>query len=227
MAKITSVEPQKKNPKRFNIFLDGEFAFGADEDLVVNRRLVVGKVIEPEELEKILFEAEVGKLMERMYRWFSIRQHSEKEVREHFRIKNYELKIKGKEQISQFVIDALVETLKKKGMVNDLEFAKAWTEARRKSKQKGIKAIKAELFQKGIDKEIIEEVTTRPSFGGRVESRESSEEELAKTALEKKMKYWKNLPPLEFKKKAFEYLMRKGFEYDVVKEIIENFTKKE
>ena len=43
MSKITSVEPQKKNPKRFSIFLDGEFAFGADEDLVVDKRLVVAK----------------------------------------------------------------------------------------------------------------------------------------------------------------------------------------
>ena len=54
MSKITSVVPQKKNPQRFNIFLDGEFALGADEDLVVNRRLVVGKIIPSEDLEKFL-----------------------------------------------------------------------------------------------------------------------------------------------------------------------------
>ncbi len=220
MPKVTSVEPQKKNPKRFNIFLEGEFAFGADEDLVVNRRLVVGKVISPEDLGNILFEAEVGKLMERMYRWFSIRQHSEKEVRDYFKIKNLKLKIQKGEEISELVIAVLISKLKEKGLVNDLEFAKAWTEARRKSKQKGIRAIKAELFQKGIDKEIIEEVVSS-------QSSTISEEELARQALEKKMKHWKNLPSVEFKKKAFEYLMRKGFEYDVVKEIIENFTKKE
>ena len=57
MPKITSVEPQKKNLRRFNVYLDGEFAFGADEDLVVNKRLVVGKEISKEDLEKILFEA--------------------------------------------------------------------------------------------------------------------------------------------------------------------------
>lgn len=213
MPKITSVEPQKKNPKRFNIFLDGVFAFGAEEDLVVNRRLVVGKIISPEDLNKILFEAEVGKLMEKMYRWFSIRQHSEKEVREYFRIKNYESRIKDKEEISQLTIDALIETLKKKGMVNDLEFAKAWVEARRSSKQKGVRAIKAELFQKGIDKEIIEEVISE-------QVTEYSEEDLAKQALEKKMKYWKKLGPQEFKKKAYEFLLRKGFDYDVVRKII-------
>jgi len=220
VPKITSVESQKKNPKRFNIFLDGEFAFGADEDLVVNRRLVVGKVINAEDLQKILFEAEVGKLMEKMYRWFALRQHSEKEVREKFRIKNYELRIKDKEQISQLTIDSLVETLKKKGMVNDLEFAKAWTEARRKSKQKGIRAIKTELFQKGIDREIIEKALSVKGEG-------ESEEELAKKALERKLRSWKSLEPQASRKKAYEYLMRKGFEYEIVKDVIENLLKKE
>lgn len=217
MSTITSVEPQKKKQGRFNIYLDGEFAFGADEDLVVNRRLVVGKIISPEELEKILFEAEAGKLMERMYRLWNIRQRSEKEVREYFRIKNYELRIKDKEQISQVVIDALLEILKKKGMVNDLEFARSWAEARRGSKQKGIRVIKAELYQKGIDKEIIEEVT-------RVESRESSEEDLAKQALEKKMRIWKSLESQKLRQKAIEFLLRKGFEYKVVKATIEKLT---
>ena len=121
MFKVTSVEPQKKNAKRFNVFLDGEFAFGADEDLVVSRRLVVGKIITVEDLENFLFEAEVGKLMEKMYRLWSIRQRSEKEVRDYFRVKNID--------ISQLTIDSLVENLKKKGMVNDLEFAKTWAES--------------------------------------------------------------------------------------------------
>lgn len=203
MSKITEVIPQKKNPHRFSVFLDGEFAFGADEDLVVNCRLVVGKIISPEDLNKILFEAEIGKLMEKMYRWFNLRQHSEKEVRDYFRNK----------QLSQMVIDAVVRVLKKKGMVNDLEFAKVWVEARRRSKQKGIRAIKQELYQKGIDKEIIEEVL-------RLRSGQVPEEELAKQALEKKMRIWKNLDPQKLLQKATGYLLRKGFEYEIVKEVL-------
>lgn len=216
MPKITQVDPQKKNNHRFNIFLDGEFAFGADEDLVVNRRLIAGKIITPEDLQKILFEAEVGKLMERMYRWFSLRQHSETEVRQYFRVKNLESRVKGEEERSKIIIDAVIENLKKKGMVNDLEFALAWVAARRKSRQKGIKAIKAELFQKGIDKEIIESVTSDML-------QVASEEDLAKLALEKKMKYWKNLSVVEFHKKATEFLLRKGFDYEIVKTALDKY----
>lgn len=206
MSKVTLVEPQKKNPKRYNIFLDGEFAFGADEDLVVNRRLVTGKNIDPSDLEKILFEAEVGKLMERMYRLWNIRQRSEKEVKNYLRIK----------KISPLVVDSLVRNLKEKEMINDLEFAKSWVEARRRSKQKGVRAIKAELFQKGISKEIIEEVVIV-----------DNEEELAKLALEKKLKTWKNLDSQKLWQKSIEFLLRKGFEYEVAKNTVEKIFKKE
>lgn len=217
MPKVTSVEPQKNNPHRFNIFLDSELGFGADEDLIVENRLVVGKVIDQSLLEKLLSEAEVGKLMERMYRLWNVRARSEKEVRDYFRIKNKELKYKGKEQISNLEVELVIKKLKQKNLLNDEKFAKEWVEARRKSKQKGIKALKAELYQKGIDKETVEEVLQEQS--------DISEEQLAKQALGKKMEKWQALPYLEKKKKAYQFLATRGFEYEVIRNIVEKFIK--
>lgn len=223
MPKVTSVEPQKKTlrlrsgqgPKRFNIFLDGEFAFGADEDLIVSHRLIPGKVIEKSDLDKLLYEVEIGKLMERMYGLFSVRQRSEKEVKTYLKNLSFKRKIKDKEEISDITIDLLVERLKQKGLVNDLEFAKAWVEGRRKSKQKGELVLRVELIQKGISRDIIEEV-----LGSK--SQVISEEELARQALGKKMKAWKNLKRVELKKKATEFLLRRGFSYSMAKNAVEN-----
>lgn len=216
MPKITSVEPQKKNPKRFNIYLDGTFAFGADEDLVVEHRLVVGKIIPQENIEKLLFEAEVGKLMERMINIFSYRQRSEKEVRDYLKNLSFKRKMKGLEEVSEIATGFLIERLKKKGLLNDLEFAKAWVEARRKSKLKGKIALKSELFQKGIDKATIESV-----LEGEVD-----EEELAYQALKKKSNSWQNLDQLTFKKKAYEFLVRRGFNYSTISHVVAKFTGK-
>ncbi len=212
MSKITSVESQKKNPRRFNIFIDGQFAFGADEDLIVNYRLLPGKEITSQDLEKLLYEAEVGKLMERMYSLFSIRQRSEKEVKDYLRNLNFKRKIADKEQVSEMTIDLLIERLGEKGLLNDEQFAKAWVDSRRRSKKKGVIALKVELYQKGIAKEIIE----------RVLAEEVDEKELARKALEKKLNSWKSLPVLEFKKKAYQYLARKGFEYSIIETVIDN-----
>ncbi|MBI2600711.1 RecX family transcriptional regulator [Candidatus Daviesbacteria bacterium] len=212
MPKITAVEQQKESKYRFNIFLDGVFAFGADEDLVVEHRLVIGKLIDTPLLEKLLFEAEVGKLMERMYRLWNIRPRSEREVRNYFRIK-------GKELISELAVELVIKKLKQKGLLNDEAFAKAWIEQRRRSKKKGKIALKAELFQKGVDKKIIEEALEEKTS-------EESEEELAMQVLGKKAYRWQSLSYLEKKKKAYEYLTRQGFDYEIISETIEKLLKK-
>lgn len=224
MSKITLIEVQKKNPHRFNIYLDGQFAFGADEDLVVDYRLIKGKVIDQSLLEKLLFETEVGKLMERMYGLFNIRQRSEKEIRDYFRIKNFELRIKHKELISDLIIEQIIKRLYQKKLLNDKEFAKVWVSSR--SKKKGMQAVKSELYKKGIDKEIIEEaVSSQYSAclpGGQAIRQESVADEL----LSKRWSRLQNLSPLERKKKAYEFLLRRGFEYELVKEVVEKLLKK-
>jgi regulatory protein len=218
--KVTSVEPQKKSAsrrtKRFNIFLDGQFAFGADEDLVVDYRLVVGKNIEAGDLEKILFDAEVGKLMERVYGLSSFRMRSEKEIRDFLKRLSFKRKLKGGEEISPIVIESTIDRAIKKGLISDLAFAKAWIDSR--SKKYGINRIKQELFQKGIDREVVEEVIEGLSS--------ENVEQTAEKVLEKKIKVWKNLSKLEFRKKATDYLMRRGFEYPLIKTVIDNFLQK-
>ena len=210
--KITQVEPQKKNPYRYNIFLDGQFAFGVDEDALVSQRLIVGKEISTEELPKILFETEVGKLMERMYALFTRRQRSEKEVRDYLRNLSFKRKVKDQEEISLLVIDAVVERLKQRGLINDSQFAQDWLQARRSSKKKGKIALKMELIQKGIDKETIDQLDENIS--------NEDEVSVAKQALEKKLKSWQHLPEIEFKQKAIAFLMRRGFAYEVAKDIV-------
>lgn len=223
MPKITSVEPQtlrlRSGYKRFNVFIDGQFAFGADEDLVVEHRLVPGKQLTTQDVERLLFEAEVGKLMERMYRLWNIRPRSEKEVKDYLRNLSFKRKIKDQEEISEAAVELLINKLRQKELLSDEQFAKMWVEARRKSKQKGKIALKAELYQKGIGRELIDQVLEEGSTP-------ESEEQLAKQALEKKMRIWKNLPPHVFKKKASEFLLRRGFEYEVVKDTVEKFLQK-
>lgn len=219
MPKITSLEPQKKNPKRFNVYLDGQFAFGADPDLIVKYRLLPGKEVKQEDLENLIFESEVGILMERVYRLFSIRQRTEKEVRDYFKHKNFEAKVRGQEEVSDLVIDLLIERLKEKDLIDDRSFAKAWIYARRRSQKKGDRVIKLELLHKGISRDIIDEVFEQNQAP-------EDQENLADQALEKKIKIWEKLPELEFKKKAYDFLLRRGFDYSTIKGIVEKRIKK-
>jgi regulatory protein len=218
--KVTEVSPQKKNPKRFNVFLDGQFAFGADEDLIVNHRLLPGKEINPEDVEKLLYEAEVGKLMEKVYGQLNVRLRSEREVRDFLKRLSFKRKVKDEDEISELIVETLIERLKNKGLINDEEFARTWVDARRRSKKLGLRALKFELSGKGIDRKVVEKILD-PG-----QARMITEEQLAEQALEKKLRIWKNLPDQEFKKKATDFLLRKGFDYSLVKEVVDKNLKK-
>ena len=220
MPKITSVEPQK-GPKRFNIFLDGNFAFGADEDLVVDKRLIPGKEISLDDLQQLVKDAEIGKLMERMYRLFNVRQRSEKEVRDYLKNLSFRRKLKGEEKLGEFIIDTIVQLMKRKGMLDDKQFATSWMQSR--SRKYGPQRIKQELYKKGIDREIIEEVVS-----GQRAHTESGEDysAVAEKLLEKRIDRWKELPQIKQKKKAYEFLLRRGFDYEEVKNTVENILRK-
>jgi len=219
MKKITLLERQKKNPQRYNIYLDGEFAFGADEDTVVNFRLLKGKEISDEELEKILFETEIGKLMERMYGLFSRRQRTEREVRDYMRNLSFKRKLKDLEEISDVIIDKVVERLKAKSLLNDSQFAEEWLVARQLSKKKGAIAIRSELMQKGVSKEIIDQLMNDNIT-------EENEQKLAIQALEKKLRSFRLLDKKDFTQKALQFLIRKGFTYETAKDVVEECIKK-
>lgn len=161
---------------------------------------------------------EIDKLMKRMYRLWNVRPRSEKEVRSYLRNLSFKREIKGKEEISDQARELLVNKLKQQRLLSDEEFAKAWVASRRETKKKGKIALKAELYQKGIDRGLIEQ--TLENIG------QESEESLARQALEKKIKIWKNLADLKKKKKAYEFLLRRGFEYEVVKNVVEKVMKR-
>ncbi|MCL4367400.1 RecX family transcriptional regulator [Patescibacteria group bacterium] len=219
MPKITTVELQKKNPHRFNVYLDGQFAFGADDDLLVEYKIISGKEITQQELDKLLFAAEIGKLLEKLYGLLTIRQRSKKEIVDYLHRLSFKRQIKNQDPLSDAVVNQLIQRLEQKALINDLQFAKSWVAARRKSKQKGLQALKTELYQKGISREIIEEVLAQ-------DHSEFDEEILAEQALQKKLKAWSQLPQVDFRKKATEFLLRRGFNYSIVTNLIAKISQK-
>jgi regulatory protein len=156
--------------------------------------------------------------LQKLYRLFSFRQRSEKEIRDYFITKNYQLSAKNKNQIDKNTIEELISILKEQRLIDDLAFAKNWIESR--SRKKGIRVIKSELVEKGIDRQIIEELISS-------QSSTPGEEQTAHRLLEKKIKVWENLPALELRKKAYDFLLRRGFEYETVKFAVEKIIQKE
>lgn len=217
MPQITAISPQKKKSGRFNLFLDGKFALGIEGETLLAEGLKIGKVLSPEEISKIFKKEQGTKLLDLATNFLSFRPRSEKEVRDYL-IKKISIRenIKFSEARESPLIDQVIAKLTKYKYLNDLEFAKWFLASRTSSHPKGLALIKLELKRKGITQEIIDKVSTSSP----------NEQNLARRAVEKKIKRWQTLPVLEFKKKYYQYLASRGFDFDTIRETFAFFARK-
>lgn len=207
---ITDLAPQKNNPKRFNLFLDGKFALGLDVQTVVEQKLKIGKVLTDEEWKKLKIKVEELTIFDQALNFLSYRPRSEKEVKDHFKKK----KIVGDH------VDRAIEKLKKLNFLDDEKFSLWWIEQRNNFRPKGKRALEIELLQKGIEREIVKRV---------LEGENNTQKDkdtcliLGRKWLSKKQV---NLNIPEQKEKLFRYLASRGFDFDEVAEVIDTLRKK-
>ena len=128
---ITKIEIQKKRKDRYNIYIDDEFKFGVDENTLIKFDLQKGREIADAEVEEIENEEIVVKAFSSAIRSLKLRDHSEKEIRD---------KLKQKE-FNNSVIEKAIAKLYKLDFLNDERFARIWVSDRIKLKPKGKKAL--------------------------------------------------------------------------------------
>jgi regulatory protein len=193
--RITSIKQQVKNQERVSIFVDGKYEFSLSLDELVKYKLKNGQEFDKTDLKKFKKISEDGKLRMRSLEWLMNRPHSEREFRDYLYRKKAE-----PEQI-----DSLVAEFTEKGYLDNEKFAQWFTELQAR-RGKSDRAIRAELFKKGIGREMADEAV--PEHSG-------DEVERLKRTIEKKrnLSRYKNDP-----QKLIQYLVGKGFSWQAVKE---------
>lgn len=220
MAKVTAIEPQKKNPLRENIFLDNVFAFGISAELRFLSKIHAGDNLIPSQVKKLIQKDQIARLVEKSLNFLSYRPRSEKELKDHLLFKGKLTEIESEFEKKEYKrnIDEAVNFLKKHKQIDDKQFAIWWVESRRKFKKAGDHIIKQELSIKGIDKELANELLTEM---------ESDPYELAMEATKKKLVSYQKLARREFKIKMGQYLMRKGFSWETISRVVDTLSKKD
>jgi len=216
MGLITLLEPQKKNPQRFNVHLDNQFAFGISAELAFEERLKVGMKLTEKEVEGLVEKDQVRRLVEKAVRFLGYRPRSEKELRDYFLYRGKIRDLTSEEERGKYLtsVEAAIEKVKKLGYLNDKEFAGWWTSQREEFKKSSARQLKLELMKKGISKELIEETL----------STGMSEEEKALAIATKKARFLSALPKKEFKIKMGQFLARKGFDWELIKKIVDRLS---
>lgn len=216
MPQVTEITPQKKQ-KRFNVFIDGKFAFGIGEYGLLSNKIKVGITLTREQIQKIISQDKSLKLFDLVSKFLAVRPRTEKEIRDYLSKKIAKKEAINFSQAAQSpVLESIVLKLKKYNYIDDLEFAKWFISSRFRTKPKSVNFIKMELSKKGIKRETYEDLFKNSQ----------DETQIAKKAIEQKIKRWENLSAEEFKKKFFNYLISRGFSYETIVQTFAFFAQK-
>ncbi|HNY83566.1 MAG TPA: regulatory protein RecX [Anaerolineaceae bacterium] len=199
MSKITAIEPQKHNANRLSISLDGAYAFSLDR--ITAAWLTVGRELGDLEIKKLLSKDEVENACARVMRLLSHRARSRQELERYLQKHGYETAVR----------EAVFVRLTDEGYLDDARFASEWLDNRATFRPRSHAQIRAELRQKGIAEDVIEETLASSPL---------SDAELALQAARKAYRRFEKLDWQTFRVKMGNVLMRRGFGYSTAAEAV-------
>lgn len=201
IKKITKIELQEGNKKRFNIYIDDIYSFSVHEDILIAHKLFKEKEVDEEELRKILLEEERNKCWQKSLKYLNYKQRTVKEIKRYLLNENF----------SNEDVDYTLKKLIEKEFVNDELYAERFIKQRIDFNPKGKKLLKFELQQKGVSEAIINQSLENIDF--------ELEYSLACNLLEKKQLLTKGNDK-DKQRRIANFLERRGFSYDVIIRIL-------
>lgn len=197
-GKITSLEVQKRNRERVNVYIDDEFAFGLN--MLDAAHLQTGQHLSAEEIATLKATDDAAKALDSAVRFLAPRPRSIAEICRRLEKKGF----------SAPAIDDAIDRLEQLHYVDDLAFARYWVRNREEFNPRGRQALRYELRQKGVASEVIEEAL-----------RDISPNDSAYRAAQKKLRTLRQSDPRSREQTLGSYLARRGFSYDVVREVLD------
>ena len=207
--KITNIEQQKKRKNRYNVFIDDEFAFGVDEDVIIKCSLKKDKEISDSFIENIVKAEENSKAFNYSILLLAYRPRSISEIKTKMNQKGYE----------QSSIDNAIKLLEKNGYLNDYAFGKSFIKDKQEFKKAGKNLLKQELYKKGIDRDVVDQLIEETV-------NEDEEYERALAVAQKKNNIFRASDDLNSKRrKLYGLLGRKGYSFDIISKVINEVLK--
>lgn len=201
-GKITAINVQKRDNARVSISIDNKFAFGLHMDIQLDHRLSIGDELDEATIAQLLKEDEAKKAITASLNLLSYRPRAAGELRSRLREKGY----------SSEAIDAATNRMQELHYLDDEAFAERWVQSRQSTRPRSERMLKQELAQKGIDRETIEQTIE-----------EAGVDELgdALALAEKKAESMRGLEPAIRARRLSGFLGRRGYGYDVIRQVID------
>lgn len=203
ITKIT----KPSSARRYEIYIDGEYALSVHEDVLVKYQLHKGMEVEASDLQEWLRAEEKHRIAQTAFRYLSYRPRTVHELRCHLLDKGFQAEW----------IEEVIEDLIAQGYLDDRKYAENWILERQNRKSLGSLRLQQELKRKGIAPEIIEEVLAHRS--------DNEERQLAMEVAQRRYLRICEEPWPKVERKLGQYLLYKGFSFEVVASILREFRR--
>ncbi len=198
---VTGLEPCTKT--KYKVYLDGEFAFVLYKGELSRFGIREGGKLQDDTLEKIRSEVLLKRAKLRALHLLEDMDRTEAALRDKL--------LRG--LCPPDIAEKAIEYVRSFGYLDDARFAENFVRSRQGTKSR--REIRAALLKKGVSPELIDQAF-ESCF------KEGDEEDAIRRILRKK-KFDPGHFQEEDRQKLYAYLARKGFRYDTVRQVIQNY----
>lgn len=190
---ITAIEPRRRGLSA--LFLDGEFVGNIDTETLLLQGLKPGRELDDEELHGLIQASDRRRAGEKALYLLEHRSHSQKELAD-----------KISRVTSREAAEAAAAHMAEIGLVNDEEFARSLASELFNRKGCSAARVRQELLQKGIDRELAEQIV------------EESAPDPVETIMELiRKKYIRTLGDEKGRRRCVAGLQRLGYRWDDIR----------
>ncbi|MCJ7855493.1 RecX family transcriptional regulator [Lachnospiraceae bacterium NSJ-143] len=202
---ITDIKKQKKDENRFSVYVDGEYAFSLIAQDIEYFKLKESCEIAEEKYRFILDTIVYIKAQDLALKYLSYKMRTGKEVRDKLE----------KSDFSEGIIEKVMEFLTKYNYIDDYQYSMAYIRQSLKLNPVGKYAIQQKLRGYGVEQSVIEKA---------LYDSEIDEEKYAREVIGKKTS-GKNYNTDSDLRKLQDFLIRRGFSYDIIKTVVDEYKK--
>ncbi len=204
--RITRIESQKKNPRRKNIYADGEFMIGVSDETLLRAGLRTGDEIDEGRIRALARDEEISGVRKAALRFLSHRPRTAREIRDKLR----------SEEFGDADIEQTINSLKQSGLVNDADFARMYISDALSAKATGKNLLRRKLLLLGVEKEIVDQAL-RNAFA--TVDQEAEALEAGRQFLKKSLATHKPAQPHRIRQRLANFLARRGFSWDTIETV--------
>lgn len=205
MPVVTKITEQKRRANRRSVYLDGQFAFGCNLNVIARFRLREGMTLDASEVQAIQFGEVKQGCFDAAVRLITGRLHSRAELKRKLSRQDW-----GPE-----VIEAVLDDLTRLNYLDDARFAKAKAESAATHKRQGKQRAKMELMKAGVSGAVADQ-----ALSDVYETIDPQQQ--ARAIAEKKLPSLRRLEPQAARRRLTAFLQRRGFDYDAIRPVLDS-----